>query len=192
MSRVSSRLIMVAILATCGAGCSPQAQRYIRFPNFTNPGPAAVQRAEAIYHDPYPLNDIGPEVVGGRPLGFQQPLSEVERARLVPVQPVVIQPPPIPGTTVVAPPVVSSPYAVAPPQPGAPLVPAPGSVVTSASPVTGPPIVTSPFAAAPVAPAPVLPAPPIYAVPPAPVATPTYPVAAPATGLWPVQSRAPY
>jgi 2-oxoglutarate dehydrogenase E2 component (dihydrolipoamide succinyltransferase) len=149
-----------------------------------------VQRAEAIYHDPYPLNDVGPEIVGGRPLAYQQPLNEVERSRLVPVQPVLIQPAPIPGMTVMAPPVVSSPFAVAPPQPGAPLVPAPGSVVTSASPVAGPPIVTSPYAAAPIAPAPVA-AP--YPVAPAPLVTSPYsPAAAPVTGPLPWQPRSPY
>ena len=34
------------------------------------------QTARAATFDPYPLNDIGPEVVGGRPRGFQNPLSE--------------------------------------------------------------------------------------------------------------------
>jgi hypothetical protein len=171
------------------AGCSPQAHRYIRFPNLANPGPAAAQRAEAIYHDPYPLNDIGPEVIGGRPPGFQQPLVQVERDRLVPVQPVLIQQAPMPGTTVVAPPVVSSPFAVAPPQPAAPLAPAPAAV-TAASPAAGPPIVTSP---APGATSVALPSPPVYSVPPVPVATPAYPAAAaPATGSRPMQPRPSY
>jgi hypothetical protein len=172
------------------AGCSPEAHRYIRFPNLANPGPAAVQRAEAIYHDPYPLNDIGPEVVGGRPPGFQQPLVEVERERLVPVQPVLIQQAPMPGTTVVAPPVASSPLAVAPPQPAAPLLPAAPAAVTTASPIAGKPIVTTP---APGTSSVALPPPPVYFAPPAPAVTPAYPAAAvPATNSRPMQPRPSY
>lgn len=37
------------------------------------------QSARAVYHDPYPLNDIGPEVVGGRPREFAQPMPEATR-----------------------------------------------------------------------------------------------------------------
>jgi hypothetical protein len=40
------------------------------------------QKARAVYFDPYPLNDIGPEVVGGRPRGFQSPLPEANRNEL--------------------------------------------------------------------------------------------------------------
>jgi hypothetical protein len=40
------------------------------------------QKARAVYFDPYPLNDIGPEVVGGRPRGFQNPLPEANRNEL--------------------------------------------------------------------------------------------------------------
>jgi hypothetical protein len=32
--------------------------------------------------DPYPMNDIGPEIVGARPRGFTQPLSEPMRDQL--------------------------------------------------------------------------------------------------------------
>lgn len=40
------------------------------------------QKARAVYFDPFPLNDIGPEVVGGRPLGFMNPLPEASRNEL--------------------------------------------------------------------------------------------------------------
>jgi hypothetical protein len=183
MQSVSNRnwWMLIFVLTIGSTGCTPEAHRRIRFPNFSNPGPAASQRAAAIYNDPYPLNDIGPEVVGGRPLGFTQPLVEVDRARLAPLQPVVIQQAPMPGTAVVAPPVVSSPIAIAPPQPAATLAPA-----TAASPITGPPIVTSPTpGAASVA----LPAPPVYPAMPAPLTTPAYPAS---TGSRPMQPRASY
>ncbi len=39
------------------------------------------QKSRAVIHDPYPLNDIGPEVVGGRPREFYNPQSEPARQR---------------------------------------------------------------------------------------------------------------
>lgn len=40
------------------------------------------QKARATVFDPYPLNDIGPAVVGGRPPGFMNPLPEPRRNEL--------------------------------------------------------------------------------------------------------------
>ena len=40
------------------------------------------QKARAVVHDPYPLNDIGPEVMGGRPRDFMTPLPEAKRNQL--------------------------------------------------------------------------------------------------------------
>lgn len=40
------------------------------------------QKARAVTFDPYPLNDIGPEVVGGRPREYAQPLPEATRNEL--------------------------------------------------------------------------------------------------------------
>jgi len=40
------------------------------------------QKAKAADFDPYPLNDIGPSVVGGRPPGFFNPLPEPRRNEL--------------------------------------------------------------------------------------------------------------
>jgi hypothetical protein len=189
MQRASanSGTTLISILTTCIVGCTAEAQRHIRFPDLAHPGPTALQRAEAIQHDPYPLNDIAPEIVGGRPLSYQQPLNEVERARLVPTRPVLIQPMPAPGASVNAPPVVSSPYAVAPPQPAAPLTPVPPTVVASPVPPAqagfGPP-------AYPLAPAPFVSP---YSATPAPVVTSPYPGATtPPVSPFPIQQRAPY
>ena len=44
-------------------------------------GTLAYQRQNATLHDPYPDNDLGPEVVGGRPREFQKPLGEPVRNR---------------------------------------------------------------------------------------------------------------
>ncbi len=42
------------------------------------------QKYRAASFDPYPLNDIGPEVVGGRPRGFWNPLPEASRNQIEP------------------------------------------------------------------------------------------------------------
>ena len=65
-----------ALLLPLGA-CSPTVRR----PQLLHPGPAWHQRANAEQYDPYSLNDVGPEIVGGRPRGFQKPPNEVTRAR---------------------------------------------------------------------------------------------------------------
>ncbi|OHB81850.1 MAG: hypothetical protein A2W31_07055 [Planctomycetes bacterium RBG_16_64_10] len=46
-----------------------------------HPGSASYQQRQAVRFDPYPENDLGPPVVGGRPLGFTQPPAEPVRAR---------------------------------------------------------------------------------------------------------------
>jgi hypothetical protein len=127
--------IVVALLATSLVGCAPEAAALRQ--SFAHPGPAAYQRAQAIQHDPYVLNDVGPEVVGGRPREYQIPVNEVDRARLVATRPVGLTPMPAPAV-------------VLGPTPGAAptYVPAPGA--PQALPA-GPPIVTIP-APAPIAP----------------------------------------
>ncbi|HEX5472145.1 MAG TPA: hypothetical protein VFW73_09670 [Lacipirellulaceae bacterium] len=74
------RSVSAAILVATLVGCAPEAERLRQ--SIAHPGPAAYQRAEAIQHDPYPLDDVGPEVVGARPREYQIPLNEVERSRL--------------------------------------------------------------------------------------------------------------
>jgi len=44
-------------------------------------GPMRMQQNNASYHDPYPDNDAGPEIVGGRPRDFQVPSAEPVRSR---------------------------------------------------------------------------------------------------------------
>jgi hypothetical protein len=172
-----------AMLLLAVSGCTAEASRYIHFPDFAHPGPEGVQRAQAIQHDPYLLNDVGPEVVGARPLSYQQPLTEEQRAKLRPGPVAVVSPIPAPGTAVLAPPVPSSPFAAPPPQPGMPL--------QSAT----PPIVTSPTAPA-VGGVPYYPPPatPIVAGPataPAAIYTGS-PAMAPPSTSFPAQQRAPY
>jgi hypothetical protein len=132
-------IVICAIAPLCAVGCAPEAQRYIRFPDLAHPGPAYVQRSEAIQHDPYPLNDIAPEIVGGRPLSYQQPISEAERARMESSpRPILTGAVPVPGAAVYALPIASSPYAVPAMQAPAPLTPVPAPVAMA------PPVVDAP------------------------------------------------
>lgn len=69
---------LLALGAACVAltACSP----YVRKPQLLHPGPAGYQRYNATQFDPYPQQDVGPEIVGGRPPDFAVPPNEVERA----------------------------------------------------------------------------------------------------------------
>ena len=49
-------------------------------------GPLNQQQANAVVHDPFPQNDIGPYDAASRPPSYQQPLPEAVRNRLVPDQ----------------------------------------------------------------------------------------------------------
>ena len=70
-------LLLASAAAVLAAGCSNS----IRKPMLLHPGPAPFQRANAEIIDPYPLPDMGPEIVGGRPLDFAVPRNEVTRAQ---------------------------------------------------------------------------------------------------------------
>lgn len=79
LNRITAKLGLLLLLLAPGIGCSTQ---NIRMPRLYNPGPAGYQQYNARQHsDPYPLPDAGPEIVGGRPRGFQTPRPEVERSR---------------------------------------------------------------------------------------------------------------
>ncbi len=77
------RRLPLAKLLLTGAGCVTLAacSPTIRWPRLHNPGPASYQRGAAEQSDPYPLPDMGPEVVGGRPREFDKPRDEVRRSR---------------------------------------------------------------------------------------------------------------
>jgi hypothetical protein len=62
---------------SCCVGCSP----WVRKPRLHSPGPAPIQQYEATQFDPYPPNDLAPEIVGGRPKDYAKPIDEVRRAR---------------------------------------------------------------------------------------------------------------
>lgn len=66
--------VMVVMLTAC----SPT----IRMPRLESPGTAGFQRHNAEQFDPYPQNDMGPPIVGGRPPDYAVPRPAVERARM--------------------------------------------------------------------------------------------------------------
>ena len=70
------RLVWISLIALPLVGCG-----WISPPNWYHPGTADYQRQQAVQFDPYPEDDTGPPVVGGRPLGYQNPIAEPARAR---------------------------------------------------------------------------------------------------------------
>ena len=47
-------------------------------------GPMNQQQANAVVHDPFPQEDIGPKDLAARPPSYQRPLPEPVRNRIVP------------------------------------------------------------------------------------------------------------
>lgn len=131
-------IFIVALSAMSLSGCAPELAGLRQ--SFAHPGPAAYQRAQAIQHDPYVLNDVGPEVVGGRPREYQIPVNEVERARLAAPRPAGLTSVPAPAVVVgpapgPAPIYATAPATAAPPYPptGAPIVTTPAPAAASYS-----------------------------------------------------------
>ena len=102
MTCASSARVLVLLVASAPlAACSPT----IRWPRLVGPGPAPYQRAAAEQSDPFPINDLGPPIVGGRPREFDKPRDEVRRSRqyldsvgarpaaMVPTTPIPVGPP---------------------------------------------------------------------------------------------------
>ncbi|MEZ6088604.1 MAG: membrane or secreted protein [Pirellulaceae bacterium] len=75
--------ILAATFITAG-GC-----RGYRTPFNTAPGTTQQQRFEAVAHDPYPQDDLGPEVTGGRPRDYQNPVAEPVRQDVLREKPLV-------------------------------------------------------------------------------------------------------
>lgn len=76
-------LFLLVLLTGFLAGCSQRPKAW-GFPGAQ--GTIERQKSRATIHDPYPLNDIGPEVVGGRPREFMWPQAEAVRETNVPLQ----------------------------------------------------------------------------------------------------------
>jgi hypothetical protein len=65
--KLSALFFGLTVLLDCGC--------HLR-PNFGPPGTIGMQRSRAWLHDPYPSDELGPVIVGGRPLGFDRPQAE--------------------------------------------------------------------------------------------------------------------
>jgi hypothetical protein len=170
---------IVAAAVAIASGCAGVAT-----PELYHPGPAGYQRARAIQHDPYPLDDVAEPVVGGRPREYQRPVPEAERAVQYDQRhaqaagaapaPVTFAPAPIGlpqplPQTFGTPPATTAPLG-APPAQSYPYVGAP-------APITTPPPATSQYTApapSPVGPGPLAPAPYPYGSP-----TPVAPLVSP-------------
>ncbi len=78
MNQLAGKIGVLMLVLSPGIGCSSA----VRMPRLFNPGPAGYQRFQASTHaDPYPMPDLGPEVVGSRPREFRVPRPPVERSR---------------------------------------------------------------------------------------------------------------
>ncbi len=73
--RVSTLLILLVAVPTIGCAQG----RLARW--FQPQGSIQQQRLRATLHDPYPDQDLGPEVVGGRPRDYSRQLPEPVRSR---------------------------------------------------------------------------------------------------------------
>ena len=71
------RLVFLATSLCALAGC-----RGTRMPQLANPGSAGYQRYNALQNDPYPLDDVAPNVTSTRPKEYDRPIPEVKRARM--------------------------------------------------------------------------------------------------------------
>ncbi len=67
------------VLLVSSAGCASRPGWGFRWGQGTSQGDMNRQNARAAVHDPFPLNDIGPEVVGGRPREYYHPMPEPAR-----------------------------------------------------------------------------------------------------------------
>ncbi len=72
-SGITATLLLAASVL---AGCQSSG------PALKPPGPIEKQRFHATMFDPYGDVDVAPEIVGGRPREFAQPLTEGDRSRL--------------------------------------------------------------------------------------------------------------
>jgi hypothetical protein len=67
--RVAGLFLLSLCLGVAGGGCSSSLGR----PNWANPGPVAYQQHQAQRFDPFPEDDLGPPIVGGRPREYDRP-----------------------------------------------------------------------------------------------------------------------
>lgn len=68
--RFIAAALLLFLLIPCGCN------RLNNGPYFGPQGTIGNQRNRNVLHDPFPSNELGPPIVSGRPLGFEQPWAE--------------------------------------------------------------------------------------------------------------------
>ena len=66
--RFAPLITLIVAIWLGAAGCMSNMSRW------SDPGTIRCQQSRAALFDPYPDDDLGPEVVGGRPREFQRPM----------------------------------------------------------------------------------------------------------------------
>lgn len=80
LMRTTYILTLFALLLLPSVGCAGNRFAASRW-TWWHPGRTQEQRVRASVHDPYSDQDLGPEVVGGRPREFQNQYPEAVRNR---------------------------------------------------------------------------------------------------------------
>jgi hypothetical protein len=75
MRRLTAWMLVLA-LGAATSGCAGVSR-----PSWLFPGTAEVQQQRARRYDPYPEPQVGPDIVGGRPLSYENPRAEVRRVQ---------------------------------------------------------------------------------------------------------------
>ncbi|MEX2112956.1 MAG: hypothetical protein WD845_07205 [Pirellulales bacterium] len=70
------RIALIWFVPLLSTGCAD-----IAFPRLLHPGSEEYQQVRAERFDPYPLNDVGPPIVGGRPMAYDVPSPWAERVQ---------------------------------------------------------------------------------------------------------------
>ncbi|TWU02277.1 membrane or secreted protein [Stieleria varia] len=74
-----SAAVVVMAFVPVSLGCLGMTNR----PLIAGPGPMNYQQANAVVHDPFPQEDLGPSDLGARPPSYQNPLPLPVRNRTV-------------------------------------------------------------------------------------------------------------
>jgi hypothetical protein len=82
MNRWPRKLRLALLMLGAALGLGGCAGGAFKTPNWLHPGSAEEQRREYQRFDPYPNNQVAPEVVGGRPRDFTNPVAEPQSPRL--------------------------------------------------------------------------------------------------------------
>jgi len=79
MSKRNFCTLVSAVVVACllSSGCNLR-------PDWGPPGTIGMQRSRAMVHDPFPSNELGPPIVGGRPPGFDLPKSQADQLQSSP------------------------------------------------------------------------------------------------------------